>query len=222
MQNAKQSAAREALKLVRNGMRIGLGTGSTAEIFVKLLAEKAKSERLHITCVPTSIAIGKLAKSLGLNVIQPDAASAVDLAVDGADAVEKKTLHLIKGMGGALTREKIVDYAAKRFVVIVDESKVVERLGGVVPVEVIPFAVSNVAKSVKALGARPELRTRGNSPFMTDNGNLILDCHFDEIKDAPALERELKLLPGVVENGIFTKNVGVVIVGNAAGTRILR
>jgi ribose 5-phosphate isomerase A len=217
-ESAKVNAAKAALLLAKPGMCIGLGTGSTSELFVKLLA---KSNIKNLTCIPTSLKTADLAHSLGLRVIGFDAAHKIDLAVDGADAVDGH-FNLLKGMGGALTREKIVAYRAEKFAVIVDESKMKRQLGGIVPVEALPFAFSAVARELASCASSPpKMRKKpDNTPFRTDSGNYLLDVPIAKISDAAKLEKEINALPGVVENGIFTR-ADLVIVGNETKSRTL-
>ncbi len=220
-ENAKMNAALEALKFVRRKMVIGLGTGSTAAHFIRALAEKNKNENLEITCVATSIASHKLAEELGLGVVGLENVGKIDLAVDGADQVDKNK-NLLKGMGGALTREKVVDYAARKFVVVADEGKMVEELNGIVPVEAIPFARAFVERKLARMGAEVSVRKKADDGvFVTDNGNNIIDARFQTIKNPRALERKIKRMPGVVESGIFTGKVWKVIVGSEDGARVI-
>ncbi|MEW6328596.1 MAG: ribose-5-phosphate isomerase RpiA [Candidatus Micrarchaeota archaeon] len=220
-ENAKRNAALEALKFVQRRKTVGLGTGSTAAEFIRALAEKNKNESLELVCVATSVSSQKLAEELGLSVVGLENVGRIDLAVDGADQVDKNK-NLLKGLGGALAREKVVDYAARKFVVVADESKIVEELGGVVPVEVIPFARASVERKLARMGAEVSARKKADgSEFVTDNGNEILDARFQTIKNPRALERKIKRIPGVVESGIFTGKVWKVIVGNDEGVRVL-
>ncbi len=225
MGNAKENAARKALEFVTTRTKaIGLGTGSTANFFIELLAEKAKREKLKIECVPTSNASQKLAEELGLKTIGLGdlGKRQIDLAVDGADFIDKR-LNLIKGYGGALAREKVVDYAAKQFIVIADESKLVPELKGRVPIEVLPFAAPLVAHSLETLGIKSALRKgrEAGEFFATDNGNLVLDAVFESIPLPRDLEQDLKMMPGVVENGIFSHNVACAIIGKESGAEVL-
>ena len=216
-ERAKRNASLEALKLVKNNSVIGLGSGSTAAIFVRLLSEKAKRENLKIRCVATSSATEKLAKELGLNLVNLASAEKIDLAVDGTDLVDSK-LNLIKGGGGAHAREKIIAYSAKKFIVIADESKIAKKLSGKVPLEVFPFAVPYVLKILKER-FKVRCSTR-QSP--SDNGNVLIDAFFNGIKNPGKLEKELKSVSGIVENGIFSRNVSSVIIGSENGARTLK
>ncbi len=212
----KKKAAVEASRLVRNGQVVGLGTGSTAAYMVEELGRRVREEKLSIVGIPTSIATGNHAARLGIPLATLSDHPELDIAIDGADQVDPN-LNLIKGMGGALTREKIVDSAAKTFVVIVDEGKLTKRLGlgQVVPVEVVPFAVPSVTRRLTALGGKPRLRidkATGN-PYLTDNGNSILDVDFGAIDDPKLLEKQVKMIPGVLENGLFVGLARYVYVG---------
>lgn len=219
----KKRAAQAALSEVRDGQILGIGTGSTVAIFIEMLAERIEKEGLKVLCVPTSYQSAYLAMEKGLRLTTLEEHPILDLAVDGADEVDNK-LNLIKGGGAALTREKIVDSAAKRFIVIADEGKLVERLGvkTPVPVEVIPMAWRTVANSVRILGGDPRLRDGGDrkdGPLVTDNGNFILDIKFDEINDPRALEFELKRIPGVVEVGLFVNLANAAYIGSEKGVK---
>lgn len=199
----KEAAARASLRFVQDGQVVGLGTGSTAAYFIKLLGEQVKAG-LRIRGIPTSVRSRELALSLGIPLVTLDECQEIDVTVDGADEVDPQ-LRLIKGGGGALLREKIVASATKRMVVVADASKQVERLGKFpLPVEVIRFAQALVAKRIAGLGAEVQLRrdSTGN-PYVTDENNHILDCRFGEIGDPDALARELSGMPGVVEHGLF-------------------
>jgi ribose 5-phosphate isomerase A len=213
-QNAsKKAAGNKAAEYVKNGMVVGLGTGSTVKYFIEKLAEKS----LDISCIPTSIASEELAVSLGLKITNLKEHPVVDVDVDGADEVDAK-FNLIKGGGGALTREKIVAEASKYFIVVADESKMVHRLGKFpVAVEVLSFAEGSAAKRIKELGGLAKKR----EGFITDSGNIILDCKFN-ITDPRKLETALKNIPGVVENGIFSRRKPEkVIVGKETRIEIL-
>ncbi|MDF7674298.1 ribose-5-phosphate isomerase RpiA [Acetobacteraceae bacterium ESL0709] len=202
----KEIAARKAASFVEPGMVVGLGTGSTASFFVRCLAERV-AQGLEITGIPTSEATRELAAGLGIKLGSLDDYPELDIAIDGADEVEKGTLNLIKGLGGALLREKFIAQAAKRFVVIVDATKPVTSLGErvPVPVEVVRFGVkSTLARLIKA-GAKTvrARRTLQGDSFITDNGNYVLDCSFGLIEDAAALAERLDSIVGVVEHGLF-------------------
>ncbi len=215
--NAKVNAAKAALEYVKDGMCIGLGSGSTTREFIKLLGERVR-KGLKVTCVTTSFDSRMLAIECGIFVTETDAIEEIDLAVDGADKVTKTAL--LKGGGGALTREKIIGYNAKRFIVIVDESKVQEGvLEGEVNMEVLPFAAPLVMRQLSKFKPRIRMARAKLGPVISDNGSFIIDC--DMRLEAPKKTEEwLKSIPGIVENGIFTK-FDMVIVGNESGHRVL-
>lgn len=214
---SKKAAGEKAAEYVRDGMVIGLGTGSTVRYFIEHLAAKIRKESIDVAGVPTSTATEKLARAANIPLIALSGCEGIDLDVDGADEVDAK-FNLIKGGGGAHTREKIVAGASREFIVIVDASKVVGRIGAFpVAVEVLPFAESPVRKEISALGGLAKRR----EGFLTDNGNIILDARFSII-DAEALEEDLKSIPGVVESGIFAKRrPEKVIVGDGEKTRVM-
>ncbi len=216
----KRAAAEKALELVRDGMVLGLGSGSTARYFTEGVG-KLVASGMKLRAVPTSRATAELAAACGIQVVQ-EPAGPIDLAVDGADEVDPE-LSLIKGRGGALFREKLVAAAAKRFVVVVDRSKLVARLGvGVLPVEVLPFLWRTTAERLTSLGASLKLRGGEEAPYMTDNNNVILDLSFDGgISDAAALAQALKSITGVVEHGLFVGMTDTCIVGSPDGPRAL-
>lgn len=207
----KEAAARASLKFVQDGQVVGLGTGSTAAHFIKLLGEKVKSG-LRIRGIPTSVRSRELAQSLGIPLTTLDHCQDIAVTVDGADEVDPQ-LRLIKGGGGALLREKIVASATKQLVIVADATKQVKRLGRFpLPVEVVRFAQTLVAKRISALGADVRLRTNPDGqPFVTDENNHILDCRFGEIRDPDELSRQLSDMPGVVEHGLFIGMASVVL-----------
>lgn len=207
----KEAAARASLRYVKDGQVVGLGTGSTAAFFIKLLGEKVKAG-LRIRGIPTSIRSRELAISLGIPLTTLDECQEIAVTVDGADEVDPQ-LRLIKGGGGALLREKIVASATQQFVIVADASKQVERLGKFpLPVEVIKFAQALVAKRITALGAHVQLRPGPDGkPYLTDENNYILDCRFGEIRDADGLACTLSEMPGVVEHGLFIGMASVVL-----------
>jgi ribose 5-phosphate isomerase A len=218
----KRAAAEEALSRVRSGMRLGLGTGSTVAHFLDLLgAALDRGELENLAGVPTSHRTADHARRLGIRLVELDG-TPLDLAVDGADEVDPD-LNLVKGMGGALLREKMVAQAARRFVVIVDAAKEVDRLGrrSPLPVEVVPFGWKSHVPALEALGARVEFRRDDDDrPVYTDNGNVILDCHFSEsISDAFELEDALRSRAGVVETGLFLDLATEVLVAEPSGVR---
>ncbi len=213
----KEAAARASLRFVRDGDIVGLGTGSTAVYAVRFLGERVQAG-LKIRGIPTSIHTQELAASLGIPLTTLDEFQQIDVTIDGADEIDPG-LRLIKGGGGALLREKIVASATKQFVIIADSSKQVPMLGKFpVPVEVIKFAEALVAKKISALGASVGVRIdRSGQPFITDEGNHILDCHFGQIPDPPALARKLEAMPGVVEHGLFIGMAALALIGKGDG-----
>ena len=215
----KEQAGRKAAEYVKDGMVVGLGTGSTASWAVRALAERVREGTLkEIQCIPTSSQTRSLAEELGLSIRGLEDVDWVDLTVDGADQVDGQ-LNLIKGGGGALLREKVVAFSSGEVIIVVDESKLTKRLGdGVpVPVEVIPFAEAVVRAALTNLGAEVEPRMEGDDPFMTDNDNFILDCMFHSPFDPKHLEREIKRIPGVVESGLFVDMTDRLVIGRATG-----
>ncbi len=213
---AKQAAAVAAVALVEEGMRLGLGTGSTAWFVVEALAARIAREGLRITGVATSVATETHAGERGITLRDLSDLPELDLAIDGADEVERGTLHLTKGLGGALLREKMVAQAASRFVVVADPSKVVYRLNtqAPLPVEVVPFAH---AATARRLPGRPVLREKDGAPFHTDNGNVIYDC-YDLAEPPAAVEAALCRIAGVVGHGFFLTGVERAIIGHDDGT----
>ena len=222
-ENLKLKVAKEAVKLVEDGMVVGLGTGSTAALFIRELGNRIKEEELTVFGIPTSFEAKMLAMQYEIPLVTLDEYD-VDIAFDGADEVEEKTLFLIKGGGGCHTQEKIVDYNADEFVVLVDEGKLVKKLGEKfpIPVEVIPSAYRVVMRALSKMGGEAVIRLgdRKRGPVITDNGNMIIDV-FMNIDDAIELEKEINNIPGVVENGIFTR-VDKVLVGTKKGVKTLK
>lgn len=220
----KRDAAREALTRVRPGMRLGLGTGSTMRHFVDLLADALDGDRLSgIVGVPTSVQTERQAEARGIPLAPLHEAAPLHLAVDGADEVDPR-LDLVKGLGGALLREKMVAQAAERFVVVADASKAVERLGtrAPLPVEVVPFGWETHLAALDRLGGRGVLRTDdGGEPVVTDNGNLLIDAHFDGgISDPFEVEARLRARAGVVETGLFLDLAHEVILASGDGLAV--
>ena len=223
--NLKEQAARRALSFVSSGMVLGLGTGSTTAYFVNLLGERLRSKELEdIVGVPTSEETAARAKALGIPLSTLAEHDELDLAVDGADEVDPN-LDLIKGLGKALLREKIVEVHARRFVVIVDESKLVSLLGsrGPLPVEIVPFAAEAQVRWLNSLGCRAELwRKADGEPAVTDNGNYLVRCRFEDgIENPDALARAMAERPGIVEHGLFLNMATDVVVAGADSVRVL-
>jgi ribose 5-phosphate isomerase A len=215
----KRAAGRRAAEMVEDGMVVGLGTGSTVLFVMERLAERIEGG-LSITGIPTSYQAEDRARALGIPLVTLQDCPSPDIAIDGADLVDSRK-RLIKGRGGALTREKCVAYAARRLVIVVDQKKCVQELAGVVPIEVLPFATLPVLLAVESLGAKPVLRegTAKDGPVLTDNGNFILDCTFPGIKNPEKVEISLDATPGVLSSGLFTRftRKTEVIVGKADG-----
>lgn len=218
---------RRAAEMVEPGMRVGLGTGSTSVQFIRALGERVKAG-LKVRCVASSDASERLGRELGIDVTSLAELSELDVYIDGADEVaryERIGLVLIKGGGGAMLREKIVASAAKRFVVVVDETKVVEKLGKfLLPVEVIKMALPLVQRQLAALGLNPRQRPAkdGNGPYLTDEGNYILDCACGPIADPERTAAEIRRIVGVVEHGLFPHMASLVLVAGENGVRELQ
>lgn len=218
----KEAAGRAAAKLVRDGDVVGLGTGSTAYFAVTALGERVKAG-LKIVGIPTSTQTADLARAVGIPLTTLDEHPEIDITIDGADEIDAK-LNLIKGGGGALLREKVVASASKKMVVVADSGKVVSVLGKFpLPVEIISFARTVVENKIIALGGSPKLRTRcDGSPYVTDNGNEILDCSFGKIEDPAKLARELSNVPGIIEHGLFIGLASVALIGRGERTEEIR
>lgn len=216
----KKSAAESAVTHLRDGMVVGLGTGSTATLAVEAIGDRVQ-RGLRIVGIPTSEQTGRLARDLGIPLSTLDEHVQLDVTIDGADEVELDTLNMIKGRGGALLREKIVASASTRLLIVVDETKLVNRLAirDPIPVEVVRFGWQTVARRIQRLGTNPILR-RGadHGIFITDGGNYILDCGFGEIPSVTDLESALDGIVGVVEHGLFLGMASEVIVGGVEGT----
>lgn len=225
MEKLKKLVAKEALRYIDDDMIIGLGTGSTTAYFIQMLGKKLMTEELEdVYGIPTSHQSRLLALESGIPVVTLDEVDAIDIAVDGADEVDPH-LNLIKGRGAALTMEKIIEYRAGTFIVLVDESKLVEYLGQKmpVPIEVIPAAWRAIKEELEVFNATAELRmgVKKDGPVITDNGNFILDAKFIKIEDPLDMEIELNNIPGVVENGIFADIADIVLVGTKEGVKKL-
>ncbi|WP_109311727.1 ribose-5-phosphate isomerase RpiA [Ruegeria sp. AU67] len=226
---AKFVAARRAADIVQDGMRVGLGTGSTAAWMVRRLGDRVQQEGLRIKAVPTSTRTAQLARELGIEVVSLDQAGWLDLTIDGADEFDGD-LNLIKGGGGAHLQEKIVATASDQMIVIADAGKEVETLGAFpLPVEVIPFGwqttrtlIQEALDTMDVLGTSAALRMNGEAPFVTDEGNHILDLHLQRIGNARQLALVLNQVPGVVENGLFIDICDRVVIGHGDGRVELR
>jgi ribose 5-phosphate isomerase A len=200
--NEKKEVGEKAVEYVKDGMVVGLGTGSTVFYTITKLGQLVQ-QGLTIIGVPTSEPTKKLAIELGIPLVSLDEVEQIDVAIDGADEVDPK-LNLIKGGGGALLREKIIAAAAKTFIVVADSDKNVDTLGTFpLPIEVVPFGYEMTVKHIRELGASPRLRQKDGTPYVTDNGNYIIDSNFQEITYPKELEKNLNLIPGVVDNGLF-------------------
>ncbi|MFY9749327.1 MAG: ribose-5-phosphate isomerase RpiA [Methanoregula sp.] len=211
---AKRAAGYQAAEMVEDGMVIGLGTGSSVFYTIESLSGRIR-DGISVAGVPTSYQTAMRAREYGIPLTTLDDNPVLDLAIDGADQVDPQ-FRMIKGRGAALTREKCVAAAAFRFIVVVDEAKMVPRLTGIVPVETLPFATKTAMAQLRGLGCRPFIReaVKKDGPVITDNGNFILDCQFEEIADPEALEAAIAAIPGVIESGLFTrfqKNTTVII-----------
>jgi ribose 5-phosphate isomerase A len=213
-EDLKRQAALAALEEIREGMIVGLGSGSTAAIFIRELGKAG----LKVLGVPTSEESGRIAQEVGVALTTFKDHPELDLTIDGADEVSPE-LDLIKGLGGALVREKIVAHASKRVVIIVDESKLVNRLGSrtAIPLEVIPMAVPRVLLQLTAA----RIREKDGGPFVSDNGNVVVDWNHGPIQDPGGLEKQLKMMTGVVDSGIFAGVANCVIVAGSGGVRKL-
>ncbi len=223
--NPKQLAAEAALPLVQSGMVVGLGTGSTADFFLKALGDSIHAGKLNdIRGVPTSVQSDRRARELGIPLATLAQCPRPDLTVDGADEIDPN-LVLIKGLGGALLREKIVAQASTKLIIIVDGSKAVSALGSKspLPVEVAPFAYETHAAFLRSLGSTPVLRRNvDGNPFITDNGNYIYDCRFTTIADPVALQKKLKERAGIVESGLFIGLATMAFIATDSGVKTLK
>jgi ribose 5-phosphate isomerase A len=218
----KHAAALRAVEYVRDGMAVGLGTGSTATHAIREIGRRVREESLNIKGVPTSDKTAALATELGIPLTTLEECSSLDVTIDGADEIVLSTLDAIKGMGGALLHEKIVALATREVILIVDDSKVVPSLGDhtAVPVEVVSFGLGRTTGSLRALGCHPVLRTTAHAdPFITDSGNLLLDCRFPMISDAHSLAASIKAITGVVDHGLFLGVAKRAIIAGASGVR---
>ncbi|QOS78260.1 ribose-5-phosphate isomerase RpiA [Paenibacillus sp. JNUCC31] len=215
--NLKQIAAEHAAEYVEDGMKVGLGTGSTAYYAICRIGERVR-EGLNIQAVATSEASDKLAREWGIPIVPFDQIGRLDLTIDGADEVDPE-FNLIKGGGGALLREKIVAANSDKLIIVADGSKAVQKLGQFpLPVEVVPFASEWTFQALENLGCRPEWRMNGDRRYLTDNGNLIADCRMEVIDHPAELNVQLNMLPGVVDNGLFIHMANIVILAKEDGS----
>ena len=225
IEKAKRNAALEAVKHVKDGFVVGLGSGSTAAFVIEEIGNKMKREGMRVLGVPTSYQAFILAVKNKIPITTLEEHQTLDLTIDGADQIDKD-LNLIKGMGGALAREKIVASASKKLIIVADENKKVKVLGEnnhPVPIEVLPFAASLVMRKIRERDGKPSIREgiRKVGPVITDNGNIIIDASFGLIHKPSELERKLKNITGVVETGLFVKMASIVYLGKIDGTEKL-
>ncbi|MBO4357453.1 MAG: ribose-5-phosphate isomerase RpiA [Candidatus Methanomethylophilaceae archaeon] len=215
----KKLVAEEAVKrYVKDGMNVGLGTGSTAKFMIEKIGELVQ-QGYNLTCTATSVQSEELAKSLGIKVVNLDEIGHLDITIDGADEVDPD-MQLIKGLGGALLREKIVAAATVKEIIITDESKLVDKLGtkAPLPVEVLQFGHEHTKFALEKQGCKAELRMKDGKPFITDSGNYIYDCRFESIEKPFFLETRIDVIPGVVENGLFLNTAVDVLISRPDGT----
>lgn len=220
--SAKRAAGEAAADLVKSGMAVGLGTGSTASWTIKRLGERIRDEGLDFLGVPTSFQAENLSIECGINLTTLNSHPILDLAIDGADQVDER-FYVIKGGGAAHTREKVVACSARRFVIVADESKYVKKLDWPVPVEVLPFALRLAERRLRVLGGEPVLRLgkMKDGPVITDNGNFVLDVNYGVIEDPEGLAAGMSMIPGVVEHGIFD-NLDELYLAREGGVEIVR
>jgi len=218
----KRAAAAQAVMEIEDGMVVGLGSGTTATFAIEALAARV-AKGLRIAGIPTSEKTASLARRLGVPLTGFAAHRRIDVAIDGADQVERATLELVKGLGGALLREKIVASASDRMIVVVDETKLVDRLGAhtPLPVEIVSFGWQTVVDRLAAIGCAPRLRLVGDKPFTTAGGNHIADCAIAEMPDPAGLEARISALVGVVETGLFIGLASKIVVGRPNGVEVI-
>ena len=218
---ARISAAAQAIREIRDNTTIGLGSGNTILRALELAAERIKNENLKITFIPTSFQTEIAAKKLGLRTGSLEEDTEPDLALDGADQIQWRTLDLVKGGGGALLREKIVDSTAKRLIVIVDEKKLAKTLGGPqpIPVEIVPFGYASTLEKIRKISEKTVLREGGGKvgPVITDNGNLIADAYFRSLRRPEIVHEKLKKIAGIIETGLFLGMCDIAYVGRKDG-----
>jgi ribose 5-phosphate isomerase A len=218
----KRAAATRVVEEIEDGMVLGLGSGSTAAFAVEVLAVRI-AKGLRVVGIPTSKKTADLARRLGVPLTSFDKHRRIDVTIDGADQVARGTLHLVKGLGGALLREKIVASASDRMIVVIDETKLRDRLDGrtPLPVEIVSFGWQTVLDRLAATGCAPQLRLAGEKPFTTDGGNFIADCAIAEIPDPAALEARLSAMVGVVETGLFIGLASKIVVGRPTSVEVI-
>ena len=215
--DAIKALSLDALKNVKDGYVLGLGSGRAAAVLVKSLSKYIKTKKISVKCVPTSMQIKLIAEKGGLQLIEPDQIDKIDLVFDGADQIDKNKF-LIKGGGGALLKENILISAAKKVIIMADSSKFVKDFNRTIPIEVQPSARQIVWKKIERLSGKPELRTLDRGyPFFTENSNIILDCGFGVIKNPKILQQKLLNIPGVIEVGIFTRKPDIIYKAKANG-----
>jgi ribose 5-phosphate isomerase A len=221
--NVKKNAADRAVEYVQDGMTVGLGTGSTAYWAIERIGERVRDEGLKIRAIATSTRSEDQARQLGIPIFSFDAIDEIDLTIDGADEADPD-FNLIKGGGGAHLREKIVASNSRELIIVADDSKLVQHLGKFpLPVETVIFGWEKTFKKLKKLGCIPSLRMEKESPYLTDNGNYIVDCRFGEILDPRVLHDQINAIVGVVENGLFVGMADRIVVGDPDGsTRVLQ
>ena len=221
VEKARLSAAAQAVREIRDGATIGLGSGSTVIKVLELAAERVRKEHLHISFIPTSYQMENATRTLGLRTVQLDDNSEIQVAIDGADQVQWRSLDLVKGGGAALLREKIVDSTAKKLIIVVDEKKLVKTLGGErpIPVEIVAFGYPSTLSRIKQISEKAVLREGAGKvgPVITDNGNLIVDAYFRNLRRPDIIHEKLKNIPGVVETGLFLGMSDTVYVGKRDG-----
>ena len=220
--NLKKMAAEKAVDdFVTDGMTVGLGTGSTAYYAIKRVGELVQ-KGFKLKCVATSAETERIAKECGIKIVDIDDVEYIDVTIDGADEVDPK-MQLIKGLGGALLREKIVASASRAEIIVVDDSKLVEKLGtrSPLPVEVLKFGHKKTKIALEKQGCKAALRMKDGKPFITDSGNYIYDCRFDSIDNPFFLESRINVIPGVVDNGLFLNTATAVVISSADGVRMM-
>lgn len=222
LEQEKRLAAETVARWIPDGARIGIGSGTTAAYFIRALGTRVRDESLCVSGIATSIASEELARSVSIPLLQPGHGLRLDFTVDGADELTPE-LHLIKGGGGKLFREKVIATASRFLLVVADSSKPVPVLGAMpLPVEVVPFAAPWVEDRIAALGGSPVRREKDGTPYLSDQSNWILDCHFRSIPDPIELDRKLKEIPGILENGLFLGLAKLAVVGDGEQASLFR